>query len=108
MGRRRATLVSSAIALVGGLLCAFSFGPLSDLTIAGMTIFELFDYFTSNIALPVGGMIVSIFVGWMLNRPTSVDRLAVKSFQGSLMMACLRWVCPGAILLILLNSIGLL
>ncbi len=108
MGRRRATLVSSAIALVGGLLCALSFGPLSDLTIAGMTIFELFDYFTSNIALPVGGMIVSIFVGWMLNRPASVDRLAVKSFHMSLMMTCLRWVCPGAILLILLNSIGLL
>ena len=30
-----------------------------------MTLFDLFDYTSSNILLPVGGMIISVFVGWV-------------------------------------------
>ncbi|MDE5875210.1 MAG: sodium-dependent transporter, partial [Muribaculaceae bacterium] len=68
MSRKKATLLSAAISLGGGLLCALSFGPLSDITIFGRNFFNLFDYLSSNICLPLGGMVCSFFVGWLMDR----------------------------------------
>ncbi|MDE7472861.1 MAG: sodium-dependent transporter, partial [Muribaculaceae bacterium] len=107
--RPKATLVSSAISLVGGILCALSFGPLSDVTICGKTIFDLFDYVTSNIALPIGGIILSVFVGRIMQR-----RYLDAEYQGGyplvirFIIFCLRWICPTAIFLIFLNCTGII
>lgn len=112
MSRRRATLVSSAIALAGGLLCALSFGPMSEVKLAGMTAFNLFDYVSSNICLPVGGFICSVFAGWVVRRSYLREHFAVYGAKGRVMMCILmvflRWICPAAIVLIFLNSIGVL
>ncbi len=106
MSRSKAVWLSSTIAMAGGLLCALSFGPLADVTVFGMTIFNVFDYVTSNIALPLGGLVVSVFVGWI------VDRHMVNIYGNRavtrLMVFCLRWICPVAIVLIFLNSVGLI
>ena len=112
MSRRKATLVSSAIAMAGGLLCALSFGPLKDLTVCGMTFFHLFDYVSSNIALPIGGMICSVFVGWVMDKRllqaqfTNEGRQRFPFFR--LLVFFLKWICPTAIFLIFLDSIGIL
>jgi len=112
MSRKKATVISSVIALAGGSVCALSFGPLSSLTIAGMTTFNLFDYLSSNICLPVGGMICSVFAGWIVDRRflkrqlTNDNRQRFHAF--GLLVFALRWICPAAIFLIFLNSIGIL
>lgn len=112
MSRKKATIVSFGLALIGGILCALSFGPLSNVTICGMTIFNLFDYVSSNICLPVGGMVCSIFVGWKMDK-----ELVKKEFTNDgqhkflllpLLTFFLKYICPTAIFLIFLNSVGLL
>lgn len=112
MSRKKALTVSTGIALVGGLLCALSFGPLSDVTVFGLTFFNLFDYASSNICLSIGGMICSVFTGWVIKRKFLKDQLTdngtFKFPLLSLLVFCLRWICPVAIFLILLNSTGLL
>lgn len=112
MTRRKATIVSSLIGLTGGLLCALSFGPLSDFTICGLTVFNLFDYVSSNICLPIGGMICSIFVGWVVKKRFIQDQFGVDSASTGIgvriLLLFFRWICPAAIFLIFLNSIGLL
>ncbi len=112
MGRTKAVMVSSAIAFVGGMLCALSFGPLSDVTIFGMTFFSFFDYFSSNICLPVGGMIISIFAGWFIKkrmlREQLTDHGKYRFRMIGVLAFCLRYLCPAAILLIFLNSIGII
>ena len=112
MGRTKATLLSSLIALGGGILCALSFGPLSETFLFGMTFFNLFDYTSSNICLPLGGFICSLFVGWAVNRKfidseMSKGNKKYKNFI-QVLVFFLRWICPTAIFLIFLNSIGLL
>lgn len=108
--RRKATIVSSLIALAGGVLCALSFGPLSHMKFFGMTAFSLFDYVSSNICLPVGGFVCSIFVGWFVDVRFLRGQIKMHSTAGRfvfrLLVFCLRWICPMAILLILLNSVG--
>ncbi|MBD5184837.1 MAG: sodium-dependent transporter [Bacteroidales bacterium] len=112
MSRKKSTLLSAVIALAGGLLCALSFGPLQDFKICGMTFFGLFDYVSSNICLPVGGFICSVFVGWFVDKKFLKDQFTddgLYKFRwlGPLRFA-LRYICPVAILLIFLNSLGII
>lgn len=112
MSRKGASLLTTAIMIAGGVLCALSFGPLSDFKILGMTIFNLLDYVSSNICMPLGGMIVAIFVGWMVKRDVVKRELTdggLYRFKPlGLIEFCLRYLCPAAIFLVFLNSIGLL
>lgn len=114
MGRARAVTTSTIISIFGALLCALSFGPLEDFTIFGLNFFNLFDYVSSNIALPLGGMGCSIFVGWLVKRSFIENQLTNGHTDGynmkfklmGLLVFFLRWICPIAIFLIFLNSIG--
>lgn len=112
LSRKSATTLSIGIAMFLGTLCALSFGSLSDVQLFGMTLFNLFDYTSSNILLPVGGMIISIFVGWVLDR--SVVRGELTAGGGRITSAgvrcvifCLRWLAPVCIALVFLYGLGL-
>ena len=112
MGRGKATAVSSGIALAGSVLCALSYGPLQDWEVFGLNIFNLFDYFASNILLPLGGMACSVFVGWKLDRVYLRKEFGLKRENNKrafrIIVFCLRWICPFAIFLIFLNAIGII
>ncbi|MCH5223956.1 MAG: sodium-dependent transporter [Muribaculaceae bacterium] len=112
MSRIKATILSSFISLCGGILCALSFGPLENFKIFGKDFFNLFDYISSNIFLPLGGMGCSIFLGWMVDKNFVSNQFTdygkTKFHLLGLLVFSLRWVCPAAILLIFLNSIGLI
>lgn len=112
MSRKNATILSTLIAVVGGLLCALSFGPLSDFLIFGKDFFNLFDYLSSNICLPLGGMCCSIFVGWFVNKKFIKDQFTDFGTRPFIWLNALvfflQWICPIAIFLIFLNSIGIL
>ena len=108
--RKAATIVTAACSTIG-IVCALSFGPFNDIKIFGMTIFDLFDYVSSNIFLPVGGMFISIFTGWYLDKKLVRDEI---TNHGSLRVPYLRFVifilryfAPVAITIILLNQLGL-
>lgn len=110
--RRKATACNIAIAMVLGSVCALSFGPLSEWTVCGLTVFNLFDYVSSNILLPIGGMIISIFVGWVLDRSVVKAELmpsgsGVKPWMVKAVVICLRYVAPACIGLVFVCGLGL-
>ncbi|MDE6809283.1 MAG: sodium-dependent transporter [Muribaculaceae bacterium] len=112
MSRRKATTIVIGTAMVLGSLCALSFGSLSGATIFGLTFFNLFDYLSSNILLPLGGMLISIFVGYVLDRSIVNKELSPDSTRGGmiatrLVVFCLRYVAPVCIGTVFLYSIGL-
>lgn len=49
-------------------ICSLSLGPWADYTLFGKTIFDLLDYFTSNILLPIVAIGVCLYVGYVLPR----------------------------------------
>lgn len=112
MSRRKATLLNTAIAMVFGTLSALSFGPLRHYTICGLGVFDLLDYISSTILLPLGGMIISIFVGWVMKRSIIYEQLDVKSHAKArlvrVVIFCLRYVAPTCILLVFLSGLGIL
>ncbi|MBD5248706.1 MAG: sodium-dependent transporter [Barnesiella sp.] len=106
-----ATVITAVIAVTLGLACTLSFGVWSEFTIGGLNIFGLFDYVASNIILPVGGFIVSIYVGWKLDRSIVRSQMTndgkFKFPLLKLLIFCLRYIAPAGILLVFLNSIGI-
>ncbi len=106
MRRRNATILLTVISMVLGTLCALSFGPLSDVTIFGKTIFNAFDYATSNLLLPIGGMMISLFVGWKLKRVVVLRQLAdrgrVSRWVVTWIIISLRFIAPLCILAVFL------
>ena len=114
MSRTKASTINLIIALCGGVLSALSFGYLSDLNFFGLfevNFFAFFDFTSSNILLPLGGMLISIFAGWKLERSalkdtlTNSGKIGVKTFP--LLVFCLKYVAPIAILLIFLFGLNL-
>lgn len=109
--RKAATIVTIACSTVG-LFCALSFGPLDGLKLFDMTLFDLFDYVSSNIFLPVGGMFIALFVGWYLDKKIVRDEITNKGSLRvpylRLLVFILRYVAPIAIGIILINQLGLL
>jgi NSS family neurotransmitter:Na+ symporter len=112
MSRRKATILNLSIALVLGTLCALSFGALSGMTVFGLTIFNLFDYLSSNILLPLGGMVISIFVGWVLDRNIVETQLrgvgTIKTWVMRSIIFCLRYVAPIGIALVFLSGLEII
>ena len=86
------------------VLSSLSFGALSGWTIFGMNFFNLLDFLSSNILLPAGGVLISIYVGWVLDRRIVRRQLTPPGHTWSVWVApvsfCLRFIAPPAILAI--------
>lgn len=112
MSRKAATVINTLIAMIFGTLCALSFGILADFKIFGLTIFNFMDYVSSNILLPLGGMIASVFVGWFVDkkfvRNQMTDNGRLHSTLLPVVVFCLKYVAPTGIALVFLNSIGVI
>ena len=110
MSRGRATLLAMISASMLGILAALSFGPLSGFTVGGQNIFGMLDYVTSNIMLPIGGLCVVIFVGWVLKPSVRIRELTNNGKLSSRFYPAyiyiVRFVAPVAIALVLLYSLG--
>ena len=112
MSRRRAATIISAGCIVLGVFSSLSFGPLRHLTLAGMTIFDVFDYITAKWMLPIGGLLTAIFAGWVLSRRIMMYEVTNRGTRGFPMIRVylfiLRYIAPASIILIFLNELGLL
>ncbi len=94
-----------------GIGTVLSFNILSgeQYQLFGMTFFDLLDYLTANIMLPLGGLFIALFAGWQMHRSSSQDEL--KMGDGSafrLWYFLIRYVTPFAVVLVFLNAIGVI
>lgn len=113
LSRRSAIALTMIIVCFLAVLCSLSFGPLSDLTLFNLNFFDFSDYVSSNILLPLGGMLSSIFVGWIIDRqivatqflgnnPSRSSRIIVKGVVFSL-----RYIAPTGIALVFIFGLGI-
>ena len=82
IARRTAAIIVGGIAWFVGLGSAFSFNIWSDVTaFGGKTFFDVMDYTSNNIMLPLGGMFIAIFAGWFLSDAIRREELALTEGQ---------------------------
>jgi NSS family neurotransmitter:Na+ symporter len=112
MKRRAAISLVAAGAWLLGLATVLSFNHWSDWhPLAAIerfrvsTIFDLVDYFASNILLPVGALLTSVFVGWRLERNATASDFGASPAVRMLLHGLLRFLCPIAIVGVLVSAI---
>lgn len=108
ISRKKATILTTILITITGILCTLSFGPLNNLKLGGFTIFDIFDKIASNILLPLGGMLISIFIGWKLKRHIITEELSNDGILRigfiHVFMFLVRYLAPIAIFFVFIHG----
>ena len=112
MSRPKAVVGVLVTILVTGSLCALSQRPGSSLHIGSMNLFDLCDYLSSNVLMPLGGLLIVIFTGWVFSpeklRNELTNNLTVNLWCYPAIRLLIRFVVPVVITLLFLTQIGIL
>lgn len=111
--RSLSAILAGALSWAIGLLTVLSFNVWGDFHPLSMierfreaTLFDLIDYLTSNIMLPVGGFAMAIFASWMLSKATTRAELDLPPALYKAWLLLARFVAPAAVFLILIFSVS--
>jgi len=108
VSRRRASVYAGFATWLLGLLTVFSFNIGSHLILFGKTMFELLDYLTANIMLPLGGLAIAIFSGWIMSQNSTQEEFAIEyPIFYQLWRILIRYITPAAVVIVFLNVIGI-
>ena len=109
ISRNRAAMLVTGFCVVTGLLSSLSLGAW-DAKFFSLGFFDLLDFVTAKLMLPLGGLLVCLFVGWYLKRSVSYEELTNYGLQKApyfpIYMFILRYFAPIAIILIFVNELG--
>lgn len=111
--RKRGALLALGATWLVGCLTILSLGPWSDFhpldfipVFAGKTLFGTLDFLAANILLLLGGLLISIFMGWVVPRRIKLEATGIRE---GLFFAywrfMLRFVIPPALLIVLVLGI---
>ena len=110
--RGKAAKIVTGSCIFFGIFCSLSLGVGKEYTLFGLGLFDLFDFVTAKIMLPLGGLLISLFTGWYLDKKIVWEEV---SNQGTLRMPLykvfifiLKFIAPIAISFIFINELGLL
>ena len=109
--RRRAATIVTSIGIVLGAFCSLSLGGWDWLQVFGRPLFEVCDFITGQVLMPLGGLIICLLVGWYLPHKLVRDEFTnwgtLRGRYLGLFVLCVKYVCPIGIILIFLNQFGL-
>ncbi len=92
-----------------GMGTVLSFNLWAEVKLFDMTFFDLLDFLTANIMLPLGGLFIAIFAGWAMSRRSKEIEMATKHlFAFNAWNFLLKYVTPLAVMVVFLQSTGLL
>lgn len=110
ISRKKATIIGASSIMVVGVFSTLSFSELSGVSILGQSIFGLMEYTAANILLPLGALLIVVFVGWRLLKSqvkeelSNEGRLKIWYFKGFYFIV--KVLAPLAIAAVFLNGLG--
>lgn len=110
--RKKVTWVTGIFIFIVGIPAALSYGVLGDFTIFNKTVFDLSDYLVSNILMPIGALLISLFVAFKIPKKILLAELSSGSTIGKKIFALwfltIKYVAPIAIIIVFLDVIGII
>jgi len=76
LGRKQASIFTILLIGLLGVPATLSQGVMADVKLFGMNAFDLFDFLSSNVLLPLGGILICLFVGWVYGFPELEKQLS--------------------------------
>ncbi len=113
ISRAKAATIVSVTCGVIGVLCSLSLGAAGkSLHVFGKSLFDVFDFVTGQIFLPMGGLLTCIFLGWFVPKKLIRDEFTnwgtIRGTFFGLYLFCVRFVCPVSILAVFLHQMGII
>ena len=106
LSRPKVAALLGAIAWLLGLGSAFSFNYWNDLQlIGGLNFFESMDYLANNIMLPLGGMLIALFTGWVVDRSIVRHQMSVSDASLTFFLWIVRVVAPTAVFVVFVMTL---
>ena len=109
MKRPRASALAGLMAWLLGIGSLLSFNHWANYKLFGKTWFDMMDYLTSNIMLPLGGLLLAVFSAWLMRKQSCVEELGMG--EGSaykFWYYAVRYIAPVGVLIIFLQAIGVI
>jgi len=111
MGRPLACVLVTIVCLLLGACCSLSFGIWQDVQIFNMGFFDLFDFLVAKLLMPIGALIVCLFLGWVVDEKVLRNELtnngALRQPFYPFYRFIIRFFAPICITLIFLNELKL-
>ena len=111
--RKKAALIVTISCIIVGAFCSLSLGVGKEMLLFGKTLFDLFDFVTGQLFLPMVGFLTCIFIGWFVPHKIVKDEFTnwgtlrnEHIFHAYLFLV--KYICPICILFIFLHQLGLL
>ena len=99
--RARAAISLGAGCWLLGIGTVLSFNVWADVhVVGGLTFFDFVDYVSYKVLLPVGGLLIALFAGWVLAKPIVAEELGYDGWQQRLWEAAIRFIAPAGVLVV--------
>ncbi|MFT5871546.1 MAG: NSS family neurotransmitter:Na+ symporter [Clostridium sp.] len=110
MARKTSVLMAGASMVVTGVLASLSMGLMSGSTFLGVGAFDFFDILTDKIFLAIGGLLLAIFVGWVMKKEDLKDELTnggtIKFGLFNVWYNLVKWIIPVAVAIVAVVGIN--
>jgi len=107
--RARSAAIAGLIAWVLGIGSVLSFNLWRDYRLFDKTYFNIMEYVTSNIMLPLGGLLIAVFTAWLMSRKAVIEELGLgEGLLFGTWLFVVRYVTPIGVVIIFLHAIGIL
>jgi NSS family neurotransmitter:Na+ symporter len=107
--RIKATVLAGGITWTLGLGSLLSLNLWQDFKIIKWGILDFVDILTTNVMLPLGGLAIAVFAGWIMSRESTRDELAIRNpLLYGLWRFFVRYITPVAVVVVFLNAIGVI
>ncbi len=107
--RQKACLWTGLSTWLLGIGSIFSFNVWANVKLFDRSIFQLLDYLTANLMLPIGGFSIAIFAGWIMSRQSSEQELNMPTVQSyQIWKILISYVAPSAVFFVFLHVVGVL
>ncbi|HQK16576.1 MAG TPA: sodium-dependent transporter, partial [Polyangiaceae bacterium] len=112
LSRRMAIIISTAAIFIVGGATSLSSGMFKGIKLFGLNIFDLFNFTTANILLPLGGLFLVAFLGWFFPQKHTKDELSnggtISIGYYRFFIITIKFIAPAAIALVFLNGLGII
>jgi NSS family neurotransmitter:Na+ symporter len=109
INRKWSTVWASVATLFIGSFASLSLMENTPFAIGGRTVFDLMDFVSSNILLPLGGVLIVIFVGWRLGKAKFFEEVTnegtIKASLKKVIFFIIRYLAPIAITIVFIRGL---
>lgn len=107
--REKACVWAGTATWIIGLGTVFSFNAWSEVKIFERNFYELLDYLTANLMLPIGGFSIAVFAGWIMKREHTKKELELPGdLSYDVWRLATQYIAPAGVFLVFLHVVGVI